>query len=571
MREDWRIYAKKADFAALAKEFDIDPVVARVIRNRDYITSDDYRTYLFGDMSCLHNPMLLPDIEKALVLLCDALESGTAVKIIGDYDIDGICSVVILYSALSMLGFKVGYDVPDRMKDGYGINKRLIDKAHKEGYGMIVTCDNGIAAFNEIIYAKELGMKVLVTDHHEPPVEEIEGVVKQMIVSADAVVDPKIDGSTYPFSEICGAVVAMKVMQALCLRLGREFDGSLLEYGAIASIGDIMPLRDENRVIVKEGFKKIAHSHHKALMTLIGAVGVDPTRITAYDVGFRIGPCLNSSGRLKNAMYAIDMLLSDDEAKASDIALYLTELNEDRKDMTVDGFNLGCEILERDHPDDKVQVLYIPGIHESVAGIVAGRIKDKYNHPVITFTDSTEEGVIKGSARSIEAYDMFLNLSHHKELFIKFGGHSMAAGISMKKALLDELRSALNSDCELTDADFVKKVWIDSMLPFGYISEKLISDIEKLEPFGFGNSRPVFAEKNVIVKDIRIVGKNMNVAKLKLMGSDGRVYSGVCFDKDAFEKVTIGDSLNMIFRPQINEYNGVRSIEIVVDKIYLKV
>lgn len=566
--ERWMLQTKRADFNEIAREFSISPVTARIIRNRDIIGMDEIRKYLNGSLSDLYEPKLLKDVEKAAAIIKDKIQGKKKIRIIGDYDIDGVCSTYILFRALNRVGALVDYEIPDRIKDGYGINEMLIEAAAEDGVDTILTCDNGIAASSEIARAKELGMTVVITDHHE--VLKIDGA--EVIPEADAVVDPKQEACHYPNPEICGGVVAWKFVKVLYQLFGvseKEWE-DMLEFAAIATVGDVMRLQDENRIIVKHGLKKIARTSNIGLRKLVEKNNLDIDHLSAYHIGFVIGPCLNAGGRLQTAKVALKLLLSENEADADRLAEELKELNDMRKDMTQEGTRQAEELVDELYEDDKVLVVYLPDCHESLAGIIAGRLREHYQKPSLVITKS-EDGA-KGSGRSIEAYHMFNGLVEVRDLLTKFGGHPMAAGFSLKVEDIDEFRRRLNENAKLTQEDFVQKIWIDVPMPLEYISEDLIQELEKLEPFGQGNEKPQFAQKNLKIRSCRVMGKNRNAVRLSLVTEQGFSMDGLWFgDGDEFEKQIQGHRLmDVIYYPGINEYNGNKSIQIVIKNYQLR-
>ena len=562
----WMLHAKKADFNGLAARFHISPITARIIRNRDITDMDEFNKYLNGSLKDLYEPRLLPDMEKAISILKEKIAAGVRIRIVGDYDIDGVCSTCILYKGLSRVGASVDYVIPERIKDGYGINEHIIEKAAADGIHMILTCDNGIAAIDQIAEAKELGMTVVITDHHDIQVDEVSET--EIMPSADAIVNPKRKDSKYPFSEICGAMVAYKLIQVLFEEYGidRQEWLDMLELAAIATVGDVMKLKDENRIVVKEGLKKLANTKIQGLVSLMEKNTLDPEHISAYHVGFVLGPCLNASGRLKTAQMAMELLLAENKAQADELADALKALNDERKDMTKDGTDAAIEQVETELKDDKVLVVFLPDCHESLAGIVAGRIREYYNKPVFVLTRA--EGCAKGSGRSIEAYHMFHALVEVKDLLLKFGGHPMAAGFSLEEANIEEFRRRLNENAakRLTEDDFIPRVWIDVPMPFEYITESLIRELELLEPFGQGNEKPQVALKSLKIRSARVFGRNRNVVKLSLMNERGFSMDGVVFTEgDLFmEEMGNSQSMDIIYYPTINEYNGNRSLQLVV-------
>lgn len=566
--EKWVISAKKADFYDISRKFGVDPVIARLIRNRDQITDEEIDRYLHGKMSGLHSWKLLKGVDTALDILLDKIREGKKIRIIGDYDIDGVCSTYILLTGLSHSGACVDVDIPDRMKDGYGISKELIDLAFEAGTDTIVTCDNGISAIEQIAYAKSLGMTVVVTDHHEIPYEELEdGSVRTFLPDADAIVNPKQQDCPYPFKGICGAMVAYKVICGLYERMG--FGASdleeLMEFAAIATVGDVMDLQDENRIMVKEGLKRIAHTQNLGLKALIHVNNLEDRPLTAYHIGFVIGPCMNASGRLSTAKRALNLLLCRDQEEAAALAEDLKALNDSRKDMTAKGVEEAAEMVENTSlREDRVLVIYLPDCHESLAGIIAGRIRERYSKPVFVLTKA-EEGV-KGSGRSIESYHMFRELTKCRELLAKFGGHPMAAGLSLPEENVEPFRRMLNENCTLTEEDMAEKVLIDVPMPISYVNMPLIRQLSLLEPFGKGNTKPLFAQKNVRIENCRVFGKNRNVVKMKLYDENGCEAEGVWFgDGDAFaERIKEKNRWSVAYYPSINAYNGRESIEIIV-------
>ena len=561
----WMLHAKKADFNKLAREFHISPVTARIIRNREIETEEGFKRYLYGGLEQLYEPRLLPDTEKAVRLLRKEMEEGSRIRIVGDYDIDGVCATCILYRALKRLGARVDYVIPERIRDGYGINEHIIEEAHREGVQVLLTCDNGIAAVSQIALAKELGMRVVVTDHHDIQKEDNGS---ERLPEADAVVNPKRQDSRYPFSEICGALVAYKLVQVLYQEAGisREEWLSLLELAAIATVGDVMKLRDENRIIVKEGLRRLRTTKNPGLRCLMDLNNLDPGNITAYHIGFVLGPCLNASGRLKTAQMAVELLLEEDILQAGELASKLKELNDTRKDMTLKGVEEAAAQVEESFLQCKVLVIFLPDCHESLAGIVAGRIRERYHKPVFVLTRG--EGCAKGSGRSIESYHMFHALVEVQDLLLKFGGHPMAAGFSLAEENVDEFRRRLNENAEaiLTEEDFIPKLWIDAAMPFEYVTEPLIQELELLEPFGQGNEKPQFAQKGMLIRQARVMGKNRNVVKLSLVNERGFSMDGVVFTEgdDFLEEMGNRDHMDIIYYPTVNEYNGTRSLQVVV-------
>ena len=582
-KELWMVQTKRADFSGLAMRLGVSPVAVRVMRNRGLTEEAEMRKYLYGTLDDLYDPRLMKGMEQAAELIVRKLKEGKHVRIIGDYDIDGVCSTYILlkgfqraakelsqrcsleagrYSVEKENDAQIDYEIPDRIKDGYGINESIIRQASADGVDTLVTCDNGIAALREISIAKQLGMTVVVTDHHEVPVDEY----GQILPPADAVVDPKQDGETYPFHEICGAVVAWKLIRVLYEKLGIPESEwmDLLEFAAIATVGDVMKLQDENRLIVKYGLKKIGSTKNTGLRKLIEKNNLDIENLSAYHIGFVIGPCLNAGGRLKSAKVALRMLLAEDPERAGEMADELKELNDMRKDMTAKGEAEAIEQVEKQYMDDKVLVVFLPECHESLAGIIAGRLREHFHKPSFVLTRG--ETTAKGSGRSIEQYHMYQGLCKVSDLLVKFGGHPMAAGLSLEEKDIDEFRRRLNADAELTEEDFVPKIWIDVPMPFEYVNEKIVQELKDLEPFGQGNEKPLFAQKSLVIRNVRVLGKNRNVVKMNLVTETGQPVDGLLFaDGDRFLEEQSGrNMIDMIYYPDVNEYNGTRTLQAVI-------
>lgn len=586
--EKWTITMKKADFNGIGERFSIDPVTARIIRNRDVVGDEAIEEYLHGDVSGLHNPKSMKDIEKAAAILIDKIKNQKRIRIIGDYDIDGIQSTYILLKALNRCNGIVDTAIPDRILDGYGLNERLILEAEEDGIDTVITCDNGIAAIDAVGKGKALGLTVIITDHHEVPYDEQEDKSRvYRIPPADAVVNPKQEDCGYPYKDLCGAGVAFKLAQVLYEKMGisdaahMDEVWELLEYAAFATIGDVMELTGENRIIVKEGLKRLRETKNAGLHALMLQNKLDPSEIKAYHVGFILGPCMNASGRLDTAKRALRLLEAQDERTAHELAGDLTDLNASRKDMTARGVEEALELAEEALArGDKVLVLYLPKCHESLAGIIAGRIRERYHRPVYVLTQA-EEGV-KGSGRSIEAYSMFEEMNHCKELFTKYGGHPMAAGLSMKEGNVEFLRLQLNEMTVLTEEELIPKIKIDVPMPIDYITTKLIEELSFLEPFGKGNEKPVFADKNLELLSARILGKNKNVLKIQLKSSQGRSMEAMYFgdivqfqeyllQKFGKEKVNAlflgkakGIIMSFVYYPDINRFQGKETIQIVI-------
>ena len=560
--EQWMLQTKRADFDEMAKFHHISPITARIIRNREVLGREAVEKYLRGGLSDLYSPCLLKDMDRAILILKEKIQQLKPIRIVGDYDIDGVCSTYLLFQALKETGAVVDYEIPDRIKDGYGINESIIRAAYEDGIDTIVTCDNGIAAVEQISLAKELGMTVIITDHHD--IRKDEG--QEMLPPGDAIVNPKQEACRYPFPEICGAMVAFKLVQALYEAFGisKEKSFDMVEFAAIATVGDVMKLQDENRIIVKEGLKCIGKTKSLGLLKLIEKNNLDKDHITAYQIGFVIGPCLNAGGRLVTAKLALSLLLCEEEEEADRMAVELKDLNDQRKDMTKSGTDEAVKLVEEHFWKDKVLVVYLPDCHESLAGIIAGRLRERFQKPAFVLTDGEEH--VKGSGRSIESYHMFDALVEVKELLLKFGGHPMAAGLSLLKENVDEFRRALNEKAELTEADFVKKVWIDVPMPLEYISEPLIEELDLLEPYGQGNEKPLFAQKDLSIRSVRVLGKNRNVVKFSLVTKNGTPMDGLLFeDGDLFvEELGNRRQLDVVYYPAVNEYNGNKSLQIVI-------
>ena len=572
--EKWVVSAKRADFKAIASKFGIDPVTARLIRNRDVTGDDAIEEYLHGDRRSLHDPHLLKDADRLAAILSDKIQKQKKVRIIGDYDIDGVNASYILLKGLRRCGGDVDVEIPDRMKDGYGINEHLIRFAWEEGIDTILTCDNGIAAVEQTAMARQLGMTVLITDHHEP---------QEILPDADALVNPRQVDCPYPYKNLCGAAVAFKVIQCLYQRMGVPANEAMdfLEFAAFATIGDVMDLTGENRIIVREGLRMLNHTKNSGMAALIRECGLENNEIKAYHVGFVLGPCINAGGRLDTAKRSLALLLADDVQEASHMARELKMLNDERKDMTQKGTEEAIAKIEQQGLlKYKVLVVYLPDCHESLAGIIAGRIRERYNRPVFVLTDSGDG--VKGSGRSIEAYSMFEEMSKCKELYTKYGGHPMAAGLSLPKKNVPVFRRRLNELTHLKEEDFIPKIVIDVPMPVGYITERLISELNILEPFGKGNVKPLFAEKDLDIQNIRILGKNRNTLKMQVKSQDGTVLDALYFGdviqfidylkqrfgeeetEKCFQNRLNAVYLSLIYYPSVNEYRDRRTIQIVI-------
>lgn len=565
--QKWRVYSKKADFDAIGSRFNIDPVTARIIRNRDVTDMENVDMYLNGTLDRLHDPMMMKDMDKAVSVIASSIRDNKHIRIIGDYDIDGICSIYILFKGLKICGADVDYEVPDRIADGYGINENLIKQAYEAGVEVIITCDNGIAAASQIDYANELGMTVVITDHHDVPYEETDNGRRYIIPKAAAVVDPKQNDCRYPFKMLCGAGIAYKFIDCMVkeFQTGDSVMPELLQFAAIATVGDIVDLLDENRIIVKEGLKLIANTENYGLNALMAVTGVSRESINAYHIGFVLGPCLNASGRLDSAKRALKMLVTDDRAEAERHAGELKDLNEERKKLTSEAVDKAVDMVENSSlKDDRVLVIFLPDCHESIAGIVAGRIREKYYKPVIVLTRGEQEA--KGSARSIESYNMFEKLSECKDLFTRFGGHPMAAGLSLPEENIPEFRRRINEHCNLSEEDLTETVWIDVPMPLEYINEKLILELGGLEPFGKANPKPVFADKNISIRNIRAIGKDKQYTRMTIAKDSGIVIDAVGFFP-CTELETVYNKngrISCTYYPEINEFRDKKQIQVCV-------
>ena len=560
----WMIYSRRADFGAISTRFSVSPMLARILINRG-VVADEIGAYLNGTLDDIPRGGLLPDIGKSVRILAEKIKTRKPIRIIGDYDIDGICSTYILVQGMRTLGAVADYDIPDRIADGYGLNLRLVERAIADGIDTIVTCDNGIAARQEVAAAVNAGLTVIVTDHHEVAHSE-DGA--ELLSPAAAVVDPKCDGSQYPFASICGAVVAWKLIEELYLFFGKRREDArvFLPFAAIATVGDVMPLQKENRIIVREGLRAIAHCDNLGLQKLIARCELNPTALTTYHIGFVIGPCLNAGGRLESAKLGLSMLLETDEARAEEVAERLKRLNDQRKQMTEDGIRAASAEIEALPSLPRVLVVYLRDCHESVAGIIAGRLKEKYYRPSFVLTNSQETGYLKGSGRSIEGYHMFHALEEVAPLLTKFGGHPMAAGLTLPEKALSRFRAELNERAVLSEEQLTETQWIDMALPFAYANEDLIAELKCMEPFGQGNARPCFGQRSVKIRAARVLGKNRNVVKLSLQDEAGTVRDAIAFtDGDAFlAEMDQSSSIAVLYCPEINEYMGRQSLQLVL-------
>ena len=566
--ERWVLLRKGADFEAISKKFHISPRLASLIRNRDVIGDEAINQYLNGTIAELYDGMQMKGMPQAVEILTEKIRDREKIRVIGDYDCDGINATYILLEGLEKLGAKVDSDIPDRIKDGYGLNQHLIDRAHEDGIDTIITCDNGIAAAKEIEYGKALGMSIIVTDHHEVPYKENEAGRRYILPPADAVVDPRQEGCEYPFKGLCGAAVAYKLVEALCEANGQDVADLdyLLENVAIATVADVMDLTEENRILVKQGLEMLKRTSNLGLRALIQCIGLEGKKIQAYHIGFILAPCLNASGKLDTAKRALALLRAKTEREADMLAGDLKALNESRRDMTdrvVD--EAMAKVEQTDIRGDKVLVIYLPDCHESLAGLVAGRVRENYYRPVFVLTDS-EDGV-KGSGRSIESYSMYEELTGCGDLLTKFGGHPMAAGLSIDKENVEKFKRRLNDQCTLSEEELTEKVVIDMELPFAAITEHFIEELEYLEPFGKGNTKPVFAARGVAMQHVKIIGKNKNVAKATAIDAAGNRMEAICFhDAQEFAKQCERNNgkMSITFYPGINEFRGERQIQIVI-------
>lgn len=584
-KERWRLYAKKADFAAISKAYGINQVTARIMRNRGVETKEEIESYLKGDLDYLSDPALMKDAGKAASLLEAAIVNNELIAISSDFDNDGIFSGLLLKEAIIELGGRAAIFTPNRVMEGYGVNSRIVEEANAKGASVLLTCDNGIAAFEAIDEAKKLGMTVIVTDHHEVPFEEHDGKKIYLLPKADAIVDPKQEDCAYPFKSLCGTGVAYQLMTLLFHRMKRTMSRQeiFLQYTAIATVADVMELVGENRILVRKGLSYLNHTNHIGLRALMELCGIAPEQVRAYHIGFILGPCFNAAGRLDTIVHALALLESKEYDQALALAGELWAMNEERKELTRVGTERAVELIEHaTWKDERVYLVYIKDCHESVAGIIAGRLRERYYRPVLVFTDASEEGQIKASGRSIDDYDMFTELSAFRNLFLRFGGHKMAAGLTMEKKNLEILRDGLNARCTLTQTQLMPLVMIDAAMPLGYISEEVIADLEKLEPFGRANEKPLFAQQHLSVLRLSRIGKNRNVVKMSVMGPEGIIMDALYFgDTDVFfdflEEEYGRDNvaaalrgmrntidIGVTYYPQINEFQGKRSLQIVI-------
>lgn len=581
--QNWVIRAKKADFDKLSQQFHIDPVVARVLINRD-LEEEQFDSFLHPEVSRMYNPFLMEDMNQAVRIICHDVEEGHKIRIVSDYDADGVMSNYILYKGLRRIGADVDYVIPHRMKEGYGISEDIIMNAHNDGIHTILTCDNGISANTALSKAKELGMTVVITDHHDIPFI-LDGDKKRYIFPpADAILNPKKESCNYPFKDLCGAGVAYKLMEAIYEKreIPKEELHSFLEFVAVATICDVVTLQDENRIFVVQGLERLRHSENMGMRALISEVGLADRPIDAYHVGFKLGPCINASGRLESAEASLKLFLETHIESAIQKAKEIVEINEERKVLTAEGVER-AEVILQELEDMKVFVIYIPNCHESLAGIIAGRIRERYNHPVLVVVDSEDDNILKGSGRSIEEYHMQEALQSCSDVLLKFGGHAMAAGFSLRRENLEELVQRLNANCGLDDTAFVSKIKIDVAMPMAYVTEELIRQLDGLAPFGKGNEKPLFAQKELNVLSAKIMGKDRSVVKVMLESQDGFVCEGIYFDaqeftdniiawfgQEEYDKLLHGwlnnVVLNIAYYPSVNEYNGNRVIQLQIKR-----
>lgn len=571
--EKWMVKNKKADFSAICKEFGVSEVIARLLVNRSMENFEDIRRYLYPEVNCMYAPDTMKDLVKTCSVILHKIEEKRKIRIIGDYDVDGIISTYVLLQGLQKCGANVDYQIPDRMKDGYGINIDILKKCYEDGIDTVITCDNGISAREQIAFAKSLGMTILITDHHDIPEE---------LPAADSIVNPKQEDCIYPYKGLCGAGVVYKLVQELfkCIGIG-GMEAEYLQYIAIATVCDVMELTDENRIIVKLGLEQLRQTKNYGLRALIEVTGIDQNKLSTYHLGFVIGPCLNASGRLQSATLGLNLMLSESEESAKSYAAELHRLNALRKDMTAKSLENAIAMLEETGLSrDKVLVIYLPECHESLAGIIAGRVREAYYKPVIVLTNGEEN--VKGSGRSIEQYHLYSELAKQKDYLLKFGGHPMAAGLSLLEEQIEPLRKALNEQCALSEEDFLAKVSIDAVLALSGISEDLVEELEQLEPFGKGNEKPVFAEKDLMIQSLAVFGKATKVAKMKVMDRFGKIMDAVYFgDIDGFLKDlnqhfgedevrkmyqnrAVNSKISVTYYPGINEYSGMRTLQIVI-------
>lgn len=565
--ERWVVTAKRDDFQRIAGKFKINPVTARIIRNRDIVGDAAIEEYLNGNLENLHSAEKMKDMLKAVDLILNAIQKKQKIRIIGDYDIDGVVSTHILFEGLSQLGAAADTEIPHRILDGYGLHERLIRRAAEDKIALIVTCDNGIAAYNEIALAKELGICVVVTDHHQVPYCEEEGKRVPVLPPADAIVNPHQEDCPYPFKDLCGAGVAYKVISVLYERCGMPAESyeKFLELVAIATVGDVMDLQGENRILVKEGIRRLSCPKNIGIRALIEVNQLDPKSLSAYHIGFVLGPCINASGRLDTALRSLELLNTKELKAAYEIAGELKDINESRKALTERYLKQAVELVETSSlKNDRVLVVYLEDCHESLAGIIAGRLREQYHRPAIVLTNGEQE--VKGSGRSIEEYSMFEELNKCAGLLLKFGGHPMAAGLSLKKENVERFRRELNGQCSLTKQELIPKITIDVPMPVSYVTEALIEEFRRLEPFGKANPRPLFAQKGLEVTRTRVMGKKKNVVQMILLDENHCAHEAVYFgDGEQFcREISAKKTIDIVYYPKINEWQGKRSIRIMI-------
>ncbi len=582
----WYVAAKRADFQRIGKKFGVNQVTARIIRNRGLTEDEQIDRFLNGTPEELYDPELLKNMNRAVELLAGKIAEKKPIRVIGDYDADGVCAAFILHKGLTEAGARADTAIPHRVRDGYGLNEQLVEEAWQEGIDTIITCDNGIAASPQIALAKEKGMTVIVTDHHEIPYEETDGERRFLLPPADVVVDPKQEGDAYPFKGICGAVVAFKVITGLYRRLGlkdrEELLAELLELAAFATVCDVMELLDENRIIVRYGLEHMRHTRNQGLRALMEVNGVDRDKMSAYTIGFVMGPCMNATGRLDTAVRALKLLQTEDRAEAVKAAMQLKELNDSRKAMTEDYVKQALRLVEEEGLDeDRVLVIYLPGCHESLAGIIAGRVRERYYKPVFVLTRG-EEGA-KGSGRSIEEYHMYEEMTKVNHLFTRYGGHKMAAGLSLAEENVEEFRRQINQVCTLTPEQMEEKIHIDVPMPISYLSYTLVEELQRLEPFGNGNPRPLFAQKDVAFLSARLLGKNGNAVRFTVLDDQGKrwemmafgdpepmnAYLAERFGQPAVDRLYQGKGngeirLAVVYYPEINTWQGNSRLQLIM-------
>ena len=573
--EKWLIYSKKADFAGISRKYNISPMLARIIRNRDIVTDEQISRYLNADIDSMYDPFLLKGMHEGVKITADTISRGGRIRIMGDYDVDGVCSSYILKSFIEHVGGTADIRLPDRMREGYGMNTVMAEEAARDNISLIITCDNGISSTAAVEMARSLGINVIISDHHEPPA---------VLPDANVIIDPKQAGDTYPFREICGAGVAYKFVQALNIYCGFHADkllDELLQYAGMATVADIVPLIDENRIFASEGIKRLRNTANVGLNSLIEKRSVIKSRINSGIIGFVLGPCINSAGRLKNATIALDLLEEKNEHEAGRIANELSELNDKRKKLTADQCAVADEminsIIASGKKLNKILVVYLPDAHESVAGIVAGRIKEEFNRPSIVVTNS-EDG-LKGSGRSVDSYNMMEGMNSCSDLFIKYGGHAKACGFTLKldgtrEETVERFSQRINDACTLKDEDLEKTVWIDMRLPFKYITEEFVRELERLEPFGLQNEKPIFAENEIKVQSAAVIGKNNNTLKLELEDREGTRIEGLLFGEESYvtelkKMVSQDRHISILYYPQINEFRGIKTRQAMIKSLHV--